>query len=535
MFRSTTLPFVLGLAAACAAPGGGEGGDLADLFGSDGKADIGRSAKLVDNIELNSEIKGEFDDRIRTYGYVFEAKRGANVVAALTALAGADADVARGEALDTVFTLYGPYKSAQEPGAKLASSEDGDTVAAPPLSYQIQEDGKYLLAFATWDYPGKGADYQIDLDCEGTDFQCRRPNWMRPCDPGIEYIQGDKIDGGNVTWDKCEVVLLESATVLEGTTLTIKPGVDVKGNYLGTGRFGTVVLTVEGTLQAAGTADNPVVFTGYTQDNGWGGIQLNGEGHTIEHAIIEKANTAISLNTGGAAIRDVLIEGWPVADGEAYESAAGVTATADAQATFERAVVTGFQFGLNLQNAQNIYVEDSVVRKNQIGVQVQGQGWNRASCGNPPAAPPRWRDPVFKHTDIIENKAQGIMMLGDDIVVQVEKSNIINNGAAAIRIQAANVSPESYIRDSNIYGNAGDGVQLESWHRQGNLDVTWNYWAAISDPHLSASWQYSCNGQAIPTGFSPEPIKDAGPRLTNVKPEVKEQCFVSHSQHAPLR
>src|SRR5262245_32468595 len=85
--------------------------DLAGAFGADsGKADAAKSTKLVDNIALDSTVQGTFDPRVRVYGYVFEAKRGAKLKASLTATAGSDANgVTAGAALDTYMAVYGPY------------------------------------------------------------------------------------------------------------------------------------------------------------------------------------------------------------------------------------------------------------------------------------------------------------------------------------------------------------------------------------------------------------------------------------------
>ncbi len=500
--------------------------DLAGAFGADdGKADAARSTKLVDDIALDSRVQGNFDPRVRVYGYVLEAKRGAKLTAKLVATAGADANgPADGAALDTFIAVYGPYRSTQEPGPKLRESDDvGASTAAGPIDLTVEQDGKYLLAFTSFEDTGKGK-YELSLDCEGTDLQCRRPSWDAPCTPGTVYIQGALIDA-DTTWDSCETVLLENASVAAGKTLTIRPGVTVKGNFIGQPPFGSVQLTVSGTLQAAGTKDHPVAFTAYKADHGWGGLNLVGPSHSISHADIETANIAVTLANGSSGtLTDLVLEGATL---QGTQSVAGVRGGAGAKATFDRALVKGFQTGLLLQSSDLIHVEDSVIRGNFTGVEVQGQDQS-SSCGSSPPAPPMWRDPVFVHTDIVENNGAGILVMGSDVLLQVSASNIVNNKSLAIQINGRNLNPMSFIRGNNIHGNNGTtGMQVQTYHwpSGGILDISGNFWDAVSDPELSASWQMACNGQRTFTGFSPTSITTAGPRLDKLTDPVKQQTW----------
>ena len=65
-------------------------------------------------------------------------------------------------------------------------------IAAPPVSFEVEQDGRYLVAFSSWDDTGTG-DYRLDIECEGTDFQCRRPDFVKPCTAGQIFIQGTTI------------------------------------------------------------------------------------------------------------------------------------------------------------------------------------------------------------------------------------------------------------------------------------------------------------------------------------------------------
>lgn len=500
--------------------------DLAGAFGADqGKEDAAKSTKLVDDIALDSTVQGQFDPRVRVYGYVFEAKRGAKLTAALKASAGADArGPAAGAALDTYMAVYGPFKSVQEPGQRLRESDDtGSSTAAGPIDLAVEQDGKYLLAFTSFEDTGAGK-YDLALSCEGTDLQCRRPSWDAPCKPGTAYIQGATIDA-DATWETCETILLEAATVAKDKTLTIRPGVTVKGNYVGNAPFGQVQLIVNGTLQAAGTKDAPIAFTAYKDGFGWGGLSLIGPSHSISNAYIEKANVAVTLGDATTAtLTDVVLEGVTL---QGVTSQAGVLGSTDARATFDRALVKGFQTGLHLANSEFIHVEDSVVRANNVGVRVDGANPSQ-SCGTTPPVPPRYRDPVFLHSDIVDNAQGGLLVNGSDVLIQIEASNIIRNKQYGVQILGQNLHPMSFIRGNNIHGNGPAGqpqVQSFHWASGGVLDISGNYWAFVSDPELSASWRMACNGQRTSTGFSPVTISTAGPRVEKLTEPVKQQTW----------
>ncbi|HVH43831.1 MAG TPA: right-handed parallel beta-helix repeat-containing protein [Labilithrix sp.] len=486
---------------------------------------IEQNAKIVDTIGPNATIEGQFDPRVRAYGYVVPLKAGAKISVTLEAAGGPDArrdDNTR--PLDTQLVVNAPYRSKESRGARIVEKDDG-AAPASPIAFTADRDQNYLVTFMSNEDTGTGT-YKLSLKCEGTDFQCQRANFDKPCTPGQLFVQGAKIEG-ETTWDKCEVVILESATVPAGSTLTIKPGVTVKGNYIDAqspnSGFGTVSLNVEGLLQVVGTKEAPVAFTSFKPDRGWSGIVIKSKGNSMRNVVIEKANIGVDIPNGGnVVVTDSLIEGVTM---QGTQSAAGIRAQQDVEATFTRALVKGFQRGLHLANAQKMLVEDSVIRNNGVGVQIDGANpqW---SCGSAPQ-PPRWHDPVISHSDIVENSAQGVLVNGSDVLVQISKSNLVNNKQEALLIQGAALAPESFFRENNVYDNRNaEGREVRTLHRQGAIDISRNYWKEISDPELSANWARDCNGQITFTGFAPTLIRDAGPReQDSLAPGVKEGCF----------
>ena len=273
---------------------------------------IERNAKIVDTIGPNAIVEGQFDPRVRAYGYVVPLKAGAKISVSLEATGGSDARRDDLDApLDTQLAVNAPYASKTARGARIVASEDGPNgeVPAPPVSFQADRDQNYLVTFMSNEDTGEGS-YKLTLTCEGTDFQCQRANFDKPCTPGQLFVQGAKIEG-NAKWDQCEVVILESATVTEGSTLTIQPGVTVKGNYIdpqnpGSG-FGTVSLTVEGLLQAAGTKEAPVAFTSFKEDRGWGGIVIKSKGNSMKNVVRRRASA--STSPAAARVVTLAIEG----------------------------------------------------------------------------------------------------------------------------------------------------------------------------------------------------------------------------------
>ena len=538
--RSTMFALLAAaLAFACTEQGTGDTAPESDVFaemvGGETKADMVKNAHLIDDIDLDSAIHATFRPRVKVHGFTFEAKAGADIQVELRTRAGKDSiDLSAGENLDTVAAVYGPIRG-EDKGRRLAYNDDNDgglEAVLPEL--EIAEDGRYLVVFSTWNDPGTDGEYDISVACDGTNYQCRRPQVDRPCLPGTKYIQGQTVVGTE-TWNRCNVVLLESTVVEDGAVLTIEPGVTVQGNFLGAAPHGDVTLQVDGSLQAVGNDTHPVVFTALR--DGWKGLVLNGDSNSIRHAYIEKAaegvrvasshnvlenvvidhsGTALNLLEGaidntvrstridsvdngifmGAGAELKLLDSAVIGNGA---TGVGLRGRASSATHVERSAFTGFLRGMDLDNSE-VYVTDSTIAKNTTGVVVTGpeSGVNPGfTCpalpvATPPSrprpvAPRTWpRDPVFTRVDLRDNVEHALRILAPQLVI-VDSSNIRGNGNG-VSIEADSLHEESRITASNVLENGGDGVQVDSWHTNGILDVSGNYWKHISDPELSASW-----------------------------------------------
>lgn len=545
------LASILGLLAltACADAATTDKGDF-DFeahIGAGGKADMLSSAHIVREIDLNSTLTGDFNPRVRVYGFTVQAKVGATLnIEALTAAGDDSFDVEHGEELDTIMAVYGPGENGDR-GPLVVRVDDDETGAAaqlPPL--EIEKEGEYVVLLSSWNDTGHG-EYIMDVKCDGTDFQCRRPVEDLPCEEGTEYIIGGQTVG-NTTWRRCNYVLLEETHVEEDAILTIKPGVTVKGNFLGEAPYGDVRFMVDGTVQAVGTEEHPVVFTSLRE--GWGGVVLgsdstlenvyvenaqlgidvegdnntlrnihvntsqtgvrfgsNTSGHSIQKAKISQVTNGIHMDSTLVKIEDTVILGHEDGTG------VGIRGIDTEGSFFSRAMVSGFGTGIELTSAE-LEMVDATITNNARGVYVTGEdaGVNpafecppmRFSSFNPtppsrswPAPRTTWGfDPIFRRVDLVGNTEYAVRIDAPELLI-IEDSNVRDNGAGII-ISSDSLHPESKISGNNIFDN-GDGLmQLQAFHNDGVLDISGNYWAQISDPELSSSWDEEHDDYVIP-------------------------------------
>jgi len=130
------------------------------------------------------------------------------------------------------------------------------------------------------------------------------------CTPAVQHVSGTLT--ADTTWSPTctsAYVIDSNLDVPAGITLTVAPGTIVKAS----GK-----LSVEGTLDVAGTADSPVIFTsvndstaGGTTGTGspaagdWPGIWVDNGSVDIEHAKISYASSAVA---GGSADGSVVVQ-----------------------------------------------------------------------------------------------------------------------------------------------------------------------------------------------------------------------------------
>lgn len=167
---------------------------------------------------------------------------------------------------------------------------------------------------------------------------------------GIRVKVGSSARSG--TWRRFEDLDYTIATttrVQANTTLTIEPGVTVRG------AVSTSRIYVDGTLDALGTPEQPITFTGLG-DSGWSGLDVasSGDGDLI-HCFIEHATNGIYQHgTGTVSLADCTVR----------DGSTGIRAISGTVA-LERTLVTG-------NNEYGIYLDGG-------GTAVFGSGpdeWN---------------------------------------------------------------------------------------------------------------------------------------------------------------
>jgi hypothetical protein len=122
----------------------------------------------------------------------------------------------------------------------------------------------------------------------------------------------------NTTWESGRIyVLATRVTVVNGVTLTIEPGVIVKGQA-GTGANATALLIARGgKLNAEGTAASPIIFTSVADEIQPGQIASPNLDPTVNGlwgGVIILGKAKISASSSGNQLTEVQIEGIPTSD-----------------------------------------------------------------------------------------------------------------------------------------------------------------------------------------------------------------------------
>ncbi|MCX6201085.1 MAG: hypothetical protein NTW77_02465 [Bacteroidetes bacterium] len=120
-----------------------------------------------------------------------------------------------------------------------------------------------------------------------------------PTTPGVQtIILKGRIDKDTVLREGNNYILSGIVYMVNNATMTVQPGVTVKGDYTGA-NVAALVITRGAKLVADGTQEKPIVFTSNSpvpRSGDWGGIVLCGKA---------QVNTAFTGTGGGAGILEV--------------------------------------------------------------------------------------------------------------------------------------------------------------------------------------------------------------------------------------
>ena len=120
-----------------------------------------------------------------------------------------------------------------------------------------------------------------------------------PTTPGVQTIVlKGRIDKDTVLREGNNYILSGLVYIVNNATITVQPGVTVKGDYTGSS-VATLVITRGAKIIADGTQEKPIVFTSNSpvpRSGDWGGIVICGKA---------QVNTAFTGTGGGAGILEV--------------------------------------------------------------------------------------------------------------------------------------------------------------------------------------------------------------------------------------
>jgi hypothetical protein len=160
-------------------------------------------------------------------------------------------DVLVGEATELTFEINSPggYKAAEV-------SATGGTAAITTEPTVDAKSGNIVVTFTAENTPGAAS-----VTLTVTDKNNKASEEI------LNLVKGNQVTvttniSANTTWKTGRVYILATrVTVLDGITLTIEPGVVVKGQA-GTGANATALMVARGgKLMAVGTATSPIIFT----------------------------------------------------------------------------------------------------------------------------------------------------------------------------------------------------------------------------------------------------------------------------------
>jgi hypothetical protein len=203
----------------------------------------------------------------------------------VTAPASETVEVSQSVDLTFSFTAEGGYNSA-------TLTATGGTAVITTNATAGSKTGNVVVTFTAGTTSGAGSVVLMVMDNESQTMTATAVlNITEYPTISVSY----NIDE-DTTWETGNIYILEGRiTVLDGATLTIQPGVIVKGRE-GTESNATALMIARGgKLQAVGTADSPIIFTSVADQivpgeiaspnleptvNGlWGGVLVLGKAH----------------------------------------------------------------------------------------------------------------------------------------------------------------------------------------------------------------------------------------------------------------
>ena len=206
----------------------------------------------------------------------------------------------------------------------------------------------------------------------------------------ISYAQVEGLVSGVWTLADSPYCLSGDVEIAANTSLTIEAGVKVVA-------YGPYGITVNGSLQANGTAYEPIVFTYYDAVPGWKGIRFlpSSNNNLLEYCHINKVLNNDANIEGGAVYcssSSVEISHCRIEDNVTASNGAGIFIanepnhfTTIRQTIIQRNVAAQRGGGIGIKSAHNVVIENCLINKNEA-TQTSGSagaGIHIVGPGNP--------------------------------------------------------------------------------------------------------------------------------------------------------
>ncbi|UCG45699.1 MAG: right-handed parallel beta-helix repeat-containing protein, partial [Candidatus Bathyarchaeota archaeon] len=281
---------------------------------------------------------------------------------------------------------------------------------------------------------------------------------LRPLVAKATYVEGDITQDTTWTLIDSPFVLSKNVTILDGSTLTVEPGVEV--------RFGGwYSLVVQGRLIAVGEENNTITFTSNREEpnsGDWPAIEFNrAESSIMEYCIVEYGENGITISDSAIDLRYNEV---------AYSRESGIRIAGDNQVTIQNNTLDSNKIGILLIGAQvsGVSITDNLIMSNtQSGIQLGADSYNDLILLN----------------NILSANENGFHVTGL-ASTHITQNSISYNTIGILyapdaQMQAFHTDQVAYYND--IYGNIYGIDVSDSFNAKVNAE--YNYWGDESGPY----------------------------------------------------
>jgi parallel beta-helix repeat protein len=264
---------------------------------------------------------------------------------------------------------------------------------------------------------------------------------------GPTYVYDDIVSDTNWIADDSPYIVNQSISILEGVKLTIEPNVTVMFDS-------GVGLTIGGTLDAQGTADEEIVFTsnGSTTWGAWGGLLFNetSTGSVLDNVYIQYADSPVYIFESSVTMSNLRISDY--VGGGFYESGIYWESATDSitAAMSNIQIWNGSYTGIVLYSQEgdvDLTLTDVTVRDITFatGLGVVANNSLRLSVSNFTTINMGWR---------------GVVLLCDEGEIDADFSSVVMNGLASDGFYMSSKGLTTTFNDIRVNDSYGSGVWM---------------------------------------------------------------------------